>query len=595
MYWTDEEIEFLKNHYFDYSKEYILNSLNSDKNWESVKRKAFELNLKRKTNRITWSEEEDQLLREMYPSKSKTEILKNLPKRKWRYIRNRADKLGLVRDSSLVYSERASSWSSEEVAYLRNNYANAPKEEILSHIKNKSWGSIKAVASRHKLVRDCDSILKDKVRNKTASRPLWTEEEDLVIKEMYHSSSKEDILNSLPKRSWKSIRARALKLNIKRDSKKIKSEAQEKLKETNLKKYKVDNLFKDPSFQKKIRKSFKDKYQVDYPMQLEESKNKVKKNNLEKYGVEHYSQTEEFKNKVKKTSLDKYGVGNYTQTKECQDKISKTTEERYGVSNVFKSEEIKNKIKKTNLNKYGVENYTLTEEYKEKTKKSNLDKYGVSHPMKSEEIKSKVVETNLGKYGVDHPMKIDSVKDKLKNVFIDKYGVTNPAMLAEVKERIKVTNLEKYGVEYSLQNKEVREKGYQTAKERGSFTKSNSEMVFYDILKRNIDPDIRSQELHTSSGYVIDYYSPKYDLWIQYDGTYWHGKGRSLKDIKAKADAEGKSSRYYGVYKNMLNDTKQNKMIKNLKRFWDDEVIEEIEKGTIVDFILKKLCINKDI
>ena len=85
--------------------------------------------------------------------------------------------------------------------------------------------------------------------------------------------------------------------------------------------------------------------------------------------------------------------------------------------------------------------------------------------------------------------------------------------------------------------------------------------------------------IHPVIKHVIDYYMPAHDLWVQYDGVYWHGKIKS--DV---------SSRHaLNIRKIIERDEFQNKAIPNLIRFWSDEVIDAVKDGTILDLINSKI------
>ena len=113
----------------------------------------------------------------------------------------------------------------------------------------------------------------------------------------------------------------------------------------------------------KIKETNLKKYSVENPFQSESIKDKIKETNLKKYGVENYSQTQEFQKKFKQTCLEKYGVESPSQSQEVQNKMKQTCLERYGVENASQSQEVQNKMKQTCLERYGVENYSQSEEY----------------------------------------------------------------------------------------------------------------------------------------------------------------------------------------------------------------------------------------
>lgn len=80
-----------------------------------------------------------------------------------------------------------------------------------------------------------------------------------------------------------------------------------------------------------------------------ETRDKVKNTCLEKYGVENPFQSTEIKEKSKRTSLEKYGVEFPSKSELIKQKQKDTCLEKYGVENVFQRDsrfkiEITNKL-----------------------------------------------------------------------------------------------------------------------------------------------------------------------------------------------------------------------------------------------------------
>ena len=96
---------------------------------------------------------------------------------------------------------------------------------------------------------------------------------------------------------------------------------------------------------------------------------KIKETNLERYGVENTFQSEEKKIKIKETNLKKHGVEYPSQSSKVRDKVKKTNLKNFGFEHVIQSSEIKEKIKQTNLERYGVENYNQNNEVREEQSK----------------------------------------------------------------------------------------------------------------------------------------------------------------------------------------------------------------------------------
>ena len=121
---------------------------------------------------------------------------------------------------------------------------------------------------------------------------------------------------------------------------------------------------------------------------------KIKQTNIKKYGVENVFQNEEIKEKIKQTNLKKYGVENPAQNKQIYNKVKQTNLEKYGVENPNQNKEIIEKSKKTCLKKYGFENPAQNEEIKEKIKQTNLERYGNITPLSNNKIRE-IISNNI--------------------------------------------------------------------------------------------------------------------------------------------------------------------------------------------------------
>ena len=252
----------------------------------------------------------------------------------------------------------------------------------------------------------------------------------------------------------------------------------DKLRKTNLEKYGVEyscqsDIVKNKSLDTKLKK-YGNPYYCD--------RDKLRKTNLEKYGVEYYTQTDEYKKKSEQTCLQKYGVKSYTQTTECQNKIKQTKLEKYGDENYFNIE----KYKKTCMEKYGDENYNNFEKYR----KTCMEKYGVEYYTQTDEYKKKSEQTNLKRYGVKCYLQTDEFKNY----------ISNP----------------------DIQN-EINQKRYNTKKQNNTFSTSQSEELIYNLLCKKFDNVIR-QYRSEKYPFDCDFYIPSIDTYIEYQGTWHHGK-----------------------------------------------------------------------
>lgn len=107
----------------------------------------------------------------------------------------------------------------------------------------------------------------------------------------------------------------------------------ERRKNTNIKKYGVDNPFKLKEIQDKQKKTILKKYGVDNIFKLNEIKEKIKTTNLRKYGVEHLSKDKNYHRK----KIDKIKIC-------CEKKLKKQIIEEYPNINFDAEKEINNFI-----------------------------------------------------------------------------------------------------------------------------------------------------------------------------------------------------------------------------------------------------------
>lgn len=533
--WTKEEDALLKKIYPHKRKKEILAVI--DEPWSTIRRRAYRLNLKRDKDKViadsqdksirhdAWQPEEIELLKKIYCHNTKEKIMTHFDKT-WVSIRDKAKKIGLRRDKNLINNDRKKrgprkdAWTKDEIDLLKEVYENNKKPYILSKL-NRPWQSIMIKARQNGLKRNPEIVKQEMIdggKNAPKAENAWTKEEVQLLKEIYPIYSKKEIKDQI-KRTWSSIRGKAFILGLRRDPDIIKKDN-------------VEGTFNA------VRK----KYGVDYTTQLPQMKEKSKQTNLKKRGVEYPTQCDEVK-----------------------EKIRKTVKMKYGTDNVFQNEQIKKKSKETMINIYG--DYS---------------------PLRIPVLRKKIQNTLLARYGVKN---IFELPNFIKEKFYLKYGVYNPLHVDKFIQKKKDTCLKKYGFEFATQNRkvreklsiigrspEVKEKKYRTMLKKGSFHISDSEKNFYKYLQV-VDKDTRFQELHPINCSLIDFYMPKYDMWVQYDGIYWHGK-KFLKDIESAPKR---------IKKIMNRDLEQNKRIPNLVRFWEDEVNTSIAEKNINNFIKKRI------
>lgn len=154
------------------------------------------------------------------------------------------------------------------------------------------------------------------------------------------------------------------------------------------------------------------KYGVENPTQNKEIKEKQKSTLLERYGVEVPCKSSEIKNKLADTNLKKYGNTCSLHGTKQKIKTKKTWMKKYGASHPFKNKEITDKARDSMEKKYG-KHYTKTEDYLIKTKNTCLKKYGVEHHTKHEDTKKKRIKTNKEKYGCEYVSQNPKILEKI--------------------------------------------------------------------------------------------------------------------------------------------------------------------------------------
>lgn len=267
-----------------------------------------------------------------------------------------------------------------------------------------------------------------------------------------------------------------------------------------------------------------EKYGCKNQMQNSIIKQKIQQTCLKKYGCKSYLQSQELREKSKQTCLKKYGCEYPSQNIEIKEKVKQTCFEKYGCEHIFQNENIKNKIKKTNLEKYSYEYATQNEEVHKKMINTNLEKYGHEYSSQNSIVKQKVKKTNLEKYGVEIITQNKKIREKINKTNLEKYGCICALHNNKIHDKVIKTNLEKYGCEYPMQNKEIMLKSFKNrydVNKSYKFSKKENEIYDYLII---IDKDTKRQYYSELYPFHCDFYLPKYDLYIEYQGMWTHGK-----------------------------------------------------------------------
>ena len=259
-----------------------------------------------------WTKQEDNLLIEVYCGSTKSQILAAIDK-PWMAIRRRAVRLSLKRDQSLINEDkkirerRKDAWTEEEENLLKEIFENNHKDHILLKIA-RPWSGIKAKAKSMGMVRNKDIVAKEQIEGGKKSLEtidVWTQEEDDKLTELYENTPREHLLQELD-RTWSAIRSRAQILKLKRNPDLVHKENYLYTQKALMEKYGVDHPSKLPDYGDKCKITNNLRRGVDYPTQSKEVRDKITRSVQKRYSVDNVFQSKEIKDKIKQTKLIKH-------------------------------------------------------------------------------------------------------------------------------------------------------------------------------------------------------------------------------------------------------------------------------------------------
>lgn len=393
----------------------------------------------------------------------------------------------------------------------------------------------------------------------------WTPEEDNLLTEVYPSNLKQDIIEKLGK-PWLTIHRRAIRLNLRRDPNLINQDRKKRgprkdrwtPEEENLLKEIFENNTKTYILQR-INRPWQGIYIRSKHLGLVRNPDIVKQEMIEG-GKSVPAKENAWTEKEDRLLKTIYGK---KRKKEIQAALNRSWSAIRGRAIKLGVTRDKELAKLDNI---------------ENSQTAMLEKYGVKSGFELPGMQEKIRKSYQKNLNVDFPMQSKAVQNKAKVKFRSKYGVDNPFQAEEIKQKSQKTMLERHGVKSPLQSIEFKHKALESLKQRDSFDVSNTEANFYLFLK-SIDPNTEHQIIHPVTGSKIDFYMPSLNVWVQYDGDYWHGHINQTNN----------GERNTNILNTIKNDEKQNKLIPNLIRFKESEVLEAIESEEILSFIESRL------
>lgn len=193
----------------------------------------------------------------------------------------------------------------------------------------------------------------------------------------------------------------------------------------------------------------------------------------------------------------------------------------------------------------------------ESFKSTCKEKFGVEFPQQNIEIKTKAIETATERYGgVGFSSK--ELNEKGKQTTYKKYGNRN----YNNQDKLIETCLQKYGVEHYSQTKLFKKqmditceerilKQHITKKKNKTFNSSKIENQLSEWFNHNNISFMRQYCKDDRYPFPCDFYLPKYDLFIEIQGTWTHGKHpfdqHNEDDIKKLNLWKSKNTKYYKI------------------------------------------------
>lgn len=307
------------------------------------------------------------------------------------------------------------------------------------------------------------------------------------------------------------------------------------------------------------------------------SQDKIKETNLKKFGAIHFSKTSEFKEKMKSTNLQKYGVEYYTQTSEYKESATKTNLEKYGTNHPAQNETIKKKMADTFLKKYGAINPMYSASHKEKLAETNKKKYGVKSPLGNSLIREKGKETMVARYGVESPAKSPVIVEKrsktLRRNYYDKDILDKLENFSWLESENQDKAIHQIANELGVSESNLYKYFHKNQIKIKKHFRSAMEIEFSKIWH---DFTISTQDRTQIYPYEIDLFFENEKIGIEINGAYYH------------SERQGKDKNYH---LNKTNLAIKKDIL--LYQFFDWEILTK--KAIIVDLINHKLRRNKKI
>lgn len=187
---------------------------------------------------------------------------------------------------------------------------------------------------------------------------------------------------------------------------------------------------------------------------------------------------------------------------------------RYGAAGTFAVPTLASSVRQTMKEAYGEEFPQRTDAVVSKMKETNIQRWGVECPVHSSELSGAIAERNQERWGTAHPIAAPAVREKIRTTMQARYGVESFTETGIPTQRSSTP--------------EATSKRLSTLKDRGLLMHSHVELECLDVLRTVFQHVMHSVVVN---GWSIDFYVHDVDVYVQFDGTYWHGLDRPIEEI----------------------------------------------------------------
>ena len=182
----------------------------------------------------------------------------------------------------------------------------------------------------------------------------------------------------------------------------------------------------------------------------------------------------------------------------------------------------------------------------QKRDRTNLEKHGVINAFQRSDVKEIIRALSMEKWGVPYPMQSSKYFNDWRIHFVEVHGYDHPMRDPEIKSRI----------DWS----EKASRAHETKKKNKSFKKSKFEDRIVRLLEAKFVVERQKRLPEFPRAWAIDAFLPEIDLFVQIDGSYWHGLDRPIDVIK-----QFKSKQDVIIYKKYMTDQEQKSWFEDKK------------------------------